>query len=35
MEAFKIENLSFAYPLKDKKALDNVNITIGKGNTLI
>lgn len=31
MEAFKIENLSFSYPQRDKKALDGVNLTILKG----
>ena len=31
MEIIKIENLSFAYPNKNKKALDDINIGISKG----
>ncbi len=31
MESFKIENLSFKYPLREEKTLDNVNIKIEKG----
>lgn len=31
MEHIKIENLSFTYPLKESKALNNINLTIQKG----
>ena len=31
MESFKIENLSFTYPLRDKKALDNIDLTLPQG----
>ncbi len=31
MESIKIENLSFTYPGRDSKALDNINITIYRG----
>lgn len=32
MEHFKIENLSFTYPLSDKKALDDISFSINKGD---
>lgn len=32
MEIYTITNLSFAYPGSEKKALDNINITIEKGS---
>ena len=31
MESYKIENLSFAYPNRENKALDNINITVNTG----
>ncbi len=31
MECFKVENLSFTYPKRDKKTLDGINITINQG----
>ncbi|MDO4482834.1 MAG: ATP-binding cassette domain-containing protein, partial [Bacillota bacterium] len=31
MECYKIENLSFTYPERECKALDNINIAIYKG----
>ena len=31
MEIFKIENLCFTYPKKEKKALLDINLTINKG----
>lgn len=31
MESFKIENLSFTYPNKINKALDNINLTVNQG----
>lgn len=31
MESFKIENLSFSYPQREHKALDDINISINKG----
>ncbi|WP_406241708.1 ATP-binding cassette domain-containing protein [Tissierella carlieri] len=34
MEIYKIENLSFTYPLMEKKALDNINLTINTGEFL-
>jgi len=35
MESFKIENLSFAYPDKCDKALENINITINQGEFVL
>ena len=35
MESFKIENLSFNYPDKCDKALDNINITINQGEFVL
>ena len=32
MEIFNIENLSFTYPLRKKKALDNINLSIQMGD---
>ncbi len=32
MEIFKVENLSFSYPAQNTKALDNISITINKGD---
>ncbi len=34
MEIYKIENLSFTYPLMERKALDNINLTINTGEFL-
>ncbi|MEG1027500.1 MAG: ABC transporter ATP-binding protein, partial [Oscillospiraceae bacterium] len=31
MEDFKIKNLSFTYPQKEKKSLDNINLSVQKG----
>ncbi len=31
MESFKVENLSFTYPNRENKALDNINISINRG----
>ena len=31
MESYKIENLTFSYPNRQNKALDNINITINQG----
>lgn len=31
MVCFEVKNLSFSYPLSDKKALNNINLTISKG----
>ncbi len=31
MESYKIENLSFTYPNREDKALDNINITVNQG----
>ncbi len=31
MESFKIENLSFSYPERENKALDDINISVKKG----
>lgn len=35
MESFKIENLSFAYPGRDNKVLENINITINQGEFVL
>lgn len=35
MEKIKIENLSFAYPKQQNLALDNINISIEKGDFLL
>lgn len=35
MESYKIRNLSFAYPGKDKKALSDINLTINKGEFVL
>jgi len=35
MESFKIENLSFNYPDKCDKALENINITINQGEFIL
>ena len=32
MECFKIENLSFTYPQRENKALDNISLVINKGD---
>ena len=31
MECFKIENLSFTYPKRERKSLDGINITVNQG----
>ena len=31
MALFEIKNLSFTYPLKNEKALENINLDIEKG----
>ncbi len=31
MEIIKVENLSFTYPTRDNKALDNINISVSRG----
>lgn len=31
MESYKIENLSFSYPNREKKAIDNISLTIKQG----
>lgn len=35
MEVFTVEDLSFTYPLKNTKALNNVNLTISKGEFVL
>ena len=35
MESFKVENLSFSYPLRTKKALDNINFTVNQGEFVL
>jgi len=35
MESFKIENLSFTYPDRGVRALDNINLTVGQGEFLL
>ncbi len=35
MESFKIENLSFTYPNKTEKALDNINFTVNQGEFVL
>lgn len=35
MEAFNIENLSFAYPEQTEKALDGVSLSVRKGEFLV
>ena len=31
MEVYRIKDLNFTYPLMDKKALNNINLIINKG----
>ena len=35
MAVFKTENLTFSYPKSDKKAVDNINIEIEKGELVL
>ena len=35
MECFKIENLSFTYPNRTEKALENINFTVNQGEFLL
>ena len=35
MAHFKIENLSFSYPKRDQKVLDNINLEIEKGEYIV
>ncbi|MBE7022147.1 MAG: ATP-binding cassette domain-containing protein [Ruminococcaceae bacterium] len=35
MESFKVENLSFTYPARYKKALDGINFTVGQGEFVL
>ena len=35
MESFKVENLSFTYPNRSDKALDNINLTINQGEFVL
>lgn len=35
MESFKIENLSFTYPKKESKALENINLTVNTGEFVL
>ena len=35
MESFKVENLSFVYPNRTVKALDNINFTVNSGEFLL
>ena len=35
MESFKVENLSFTYPNKTEKALDNINFTVNQGEFVL
>ncbi len=35
MESFKIENLSFTYPVRREKALDNINFTVNQGEFVL
>ena len=35
MESFKVENLSFTYPNRTEKALDNINLTVNQGEFVL
>ena len=35
MESFKIKNLSFTYPNRSVKALENINLTINRGEFIL
>lgn len=35
MEILKIENFDFTYPLKDKKALNNINLSVREGDFIL
>ncbi|MBR3996580.1 MAG: ATP-binding cassette domain-containing protein [Clostridia bacterium] len=35
MESFKVENLSFTYPARCDKALDNINFTVNQGEFIL
>ena len=35
MESFKVENLSFSYPNRTEKALDNVSLTVNQGEFVL
>ncbi len=35
MESFKLENLSFTYPKREKKAIDTVSFTVNRGEFLL
>ncbi len=35
MESFKVENLSFTYPSREKKALDDINFTANRGEFIL
>jgi len=35
MESFKVENLSFTYPDRTKKALENINFTVNQGEFVL
>ena len=35
MESFKVENLSFTYPVRTEKALDNINFTVNQGEFIL
>ncbi len=35
MESFKIENLSFKYPTRESRALDNISLTVNSGEFIV
>ena len=35
MESIRVENLTFTYPGKAKKALDNISFTVGHGEFIL
>ena len=35
MESFKVENLSFTYPNREEKALENINFTVNRGEFVL
>ena len=35
MESFKVENLSFTYPGRTDKALENINFTVNQGEFVL
>ena len=35
MEKIRVENLSFAYPLKDEEAIKNIDLTVEKSQFVV